>query len=314
MPYGVSKHKPYFGVGTYDGFGEVFDVNKNQWYQSPSVFSDDFSTDTGWTATSSTKVVASGTITITNTTTAQGYISKTFSTVVGKKYKIVGKNSIGSSSTQLVQIATSAHLLNSTLSTSGSFEFTFVADGVSLPIYLANGSTTSGHSASFSEVAIYPINNDGSVDTSSATPITESRNYLDAIVYADAGGQPTYIEQLPKTEYKDVIKANEYQGKNACTAWVNFDGTTTPPTIRDSYNVSAVIRTATGVFDIYFKTPMDNINYSLSNTVYATSAGNNDGINAMAKSKNKVKIDIATIATILINPDYADIQIYGGKD
>ena len=24
-------------------------------------------------------------------------------------------------------------------------------------------------------------------------------------------------------------------GKNACTAWVNFDGTTTPPAIRDSF-------------------------------------------------------------------------------
>jgi hypothetical protein len=33
-----------------------------------------------------------------------------------------------------------------------------------------------------------------------------------------------------------------------CRAWVNFDGTTTPPTIRASFNVSGVVRTGTGQF------------------------------------------------------------------
>jgi len=50
-------------------------------------------------------------------------------------------------------------------------------------------------------------------------------------------------------------------GKNACTAWVNFDGTTTPPTIADSFNVDDVVRSATGKFEVYFKETMNNANY-----------------------------------------------------
>lgn len=61
-----------------------------------------------------------------------------------------------------------------------------------------------------------------------------------------------------------IEKANDSSIKNQCTAWVNFDGTTTPPTIRDSYNVSSVVRTYTGAYDVYFTAPMDNANYSIS--------------------------------------------------
>ncbi len=49
----------------------------------------------------------------------------------------------------------------------------------------------------------------------------------------------------------------------AARAWVNFDGTTTPPTIRASGNVSSVARNATGVFTINLTTAMPNANYSV---------------------------------------------------
>lgn len=62
------------------------------------------------------------------------------------------------------------------------------------------------------------------------------------------------------------ISAGTIQAKNAATAWVNFDGTTTPPTIRDSYNVRDVVRTATGKFEIFFEEDMDNANYSVNST------------------------------------------------
>ncbi|MGE4399389.1 MAG: hypothetical protein AB7D29_07700 [Campylobacterales bacterium] len=41
--------------------------------------------------------------------------------------------------------------------------------------------------------------------TSAGAAITNSRNYLDAIVYADHNGQPEYVEQLPKTVYFDKV-------------------------------------------------------------------------------------------------------------
>lgn len=48
----------------------------------------------------------------------------------------------------------------------------------------------------------------------------------------------------------------------ACRAWVNFDGTTTPPTIRASGNVSSVVRNGTGDYTINFSTALPDANYS----------------------------------------------------
>ena len=51
-------------------------------------------------------------------------------------------------------------------------------------------------------------------------------------------------------------------GINALRAWVNFDGVTTPPTIRASGNVSSVARTATGDYTINFTNAMPDVNYA----------------------------------------------------
>lgn len=139
--------------------------------------------------------------------------------------------------------------------------------------------------------------------------ITESRNYLNHIVHADQNGQVTYVEELPKIEYKDVIKANEYQGKNACTAWVNFDGTTTPPTIRDSYNVSAVIRIATGQYDVYFKEAMDNNKYSTVAT-----QGYQGSIDISNNYINKVYMVTRDSTFTTRNDINVSIHIMGGKN
>jgi hypothetical protein len=46
-------------------------------------------------------------------------------------------------------------------------------------------------------------------------------------------------------------------------AWVNFNGTTTPPTIRASFNVSSVTRIGTGEYTVNFTTAMPDANYML---------------------------------------------------
>ena len=58
-------------------------------------------------------------------------------------------------------------------------------------------------------------------------------------------------EKLGTTEQKQIAKA-----------WVNFNGTTSPGTIRSSYNVSSVTKSATGRWTVNFSTPMANANYS----------------------------------------------------
>lgn len=147
--------------------------------------------------------------------------------------------------------------------------------------------------------------------TSAGVEITNGRNYLNHIVYADNDGGVLYVEELPKIEYKDIVKANEFKGKNACTAWVNFDGTTTPPTIRDSYNVSAVIRTATGVYDVYFKKPMDTTNYIVSHpTLWSTSSGT---VGAY-KYINKITLTVYSGGSLTNFFSDLSIHIDGGKN
>jgi hypothetical protein len=49
-----------------------------------------------------------------------------------------------------------------------------------------------------------------------------------------------------------------------CRAWVNFNGTTSPGTIRASGNVSSVTRQVGGVYTVNFATAMPDTNYALS--------------------------------------------------
>lgn len=147
--------------------------------------------------------------------------------------------------------------------------------------------------------------------TSDGVEITNSRNYLNHIVHADNNGGVLYVEELPKIEYKDIVKANEFKGKNACTAWVNFNGTTTPPTIRDDYNISAVIRTSTGVYDVYFKEVMDNTNYTVSHpTLYSTSSGTV----GVLKYLNKVTLVVYSGGSLSSVFTDISVQIFGGKN
>lgn len=313
--YGVKAHSPKYN--TYNGFGEYFDTNKNQWFNSPSVFSDDFSTDTGWLLTGATKTVANSTLTLANSGAASGYASKAFSTVAGTRYKLVGKYSLGSSAGASVLVGTTQNGLevaSQAYTVSSDVAITFVATGTTTYVSVKNTGATAGLTSTFNDFAVYPVQGDGSVDTSSATLITESRNYLDAIVYADQNGQPTYVEQLPKIEYKDVVKANEFQGKNACTAWVNFDGTTTPPSIRDSFNVSTIIRLGIGIYRIYFKNEMDNIGYILTSTSTTAVSSDNDLKLYGTTPMKKDSVEVCHVGSTYGDPTICCVSITGGKN
>jgi stringent starvation protein B len=71
-------------------------------------------------------------------------------------------------------------------------------------------------------------------------------------------------------EIKKALNADNAPPIFACRAWVNFDGTTTPPTIRASGNVASVTRNSTGNYTITFTTAMQDASYS------ATVSSNSD--------------------------------------
>lgn len=97
--------------------------------------------------------------------------------------------------------------------------------------------------------------------------------------------------------------------KNVCTAWVNFNGATTPPTIRDSFNVSDVVRTNTGDFDIY--TNLDNTN----GTSIGGTSGDNNSVTAEIETTSVVRVRITDAdSSSYFNSDNVSIQMFGGKN
>ena len=78
-------------------------------------------------------------------------------------------------------------------------------------------------------------------------------------------------DKLAKTDIVAPGDAPMY----ACRAWVNFDGTTTPPTIRASGNVSSVTRNGVGDYTVNFTTNMPDANYA----VVGSAGFNNNAVN-----------------------------------
>jgi hypothetical protein len=121
-----------------------------------------------------------------------------------------------------------------------------------------------------------------------------------------------YPKIIEDTVQFNTVIADEYKGKNACTAWVNFDGQTTPPTIRDSFNVSDVVRVSTGYFEIYFENDMDNTDYCTIGAARNMTVAHNEGVRE--KTTKKEVIDIYNTATTLTNPAGVYLQTFGGKN
>jgi hypothetical protein len=63
-----------------------------------------------------------------------------------------------------------------------------------------------------------------------------------------------------------AAKLGTTEQKQIAKAWVNFNGTTSPGTIRSSYNVSSITKNAVGEYTVNFATAMADANYSVLKT------------------------------------------------
>lgn len=72
----------------------------------------------------------------------------------------------------------------------------------------------------------------------------------------------------PLANIPSLIKSNLNVTGDApmgvCRAWINFNGTTTTPTIRGSMNVSSITDNGVGDYTINFTTPMPDANYTFA--------------------------------------------------
>jgi hypothetical protein len=87
----------------------------------------------------------------------------------------------------------------------------------------------------------------------------------------------------------------------ACRAWVNFDGTTTTPTIRASGNVSSVVSNGTGDYTVNLTTALPDANLSVvGSTGEQTNASDTNrllGVNIFASNAVRITTFVGTTAT-----------------
>lgn len=108
--------------------------------------------------------------------------------------------------------------------------------------------------------------------------------------------------------------STQSSGKQVCKAWVNFNGLTSPGTIRASYNVSSITRNATGQFTFNFTNAMPDANYSVSGSVVGSTQSlyydfvTSDGV---ALTAGSFRFAVLHQSATLVNQDYISVQVFG---
>lgn len=330
--YGVTPYKPRYLeselVRTFASEApDFYDVVKNKWFstsgQGELVTNGTGLSLTGWTGTSyngSTTVSDSSVLTLSNQTfSLVNATNKTYAAmiqainglIIGKKYKLVFD--IASTSLGVNIYVKDTTFIGTTVAEVPIYgqgnkqNYEFTATAATMYIGLTNISATVGHSSYVDNISVF------ATDIVPTTEITNSRNYLNHIVHADNDGGVLYVEELPKIEYKDIVKANEFRGKNALFAFAVVNMQTTPPTIYNSFNISRVIRIATGQVDLYLKEKADNKDLAIDVKARKNSSWADSGTAISSSTHDKVSV-INVEAGIGYNSDYLVVTVHGGRN
>ena len=290
------------------------------WYSTTGgelVTNGTFDTDiSGWTETA---MWSNGVIEV--ETVGSNRASSQISLAIGSEYtlaidhiKLTGSTNVLYLSDTEGTLTNEKHLISMTVL--GTYSTNFVADRANgYLVFLGAGNF--GDKQKFDNISVYK--KEATLGTPLTTPISLIPNPI--MVQAETPQYIDYSRSLSENVMEDLEVAGditthgEFKGKNACTAWVNFDGTTTPPTIRDSFNVSDVVRTATGKYDVYFEEDMDNLGYS---STFGVEPFNTASANHVAHPQfgglTLNKITLITGAGTLYNEPTVNVHIMGGKN
>jgi hypothetical protein len=312
--YIFTKYKP--SVGLYDKVSAddnryVFDVDTGKYYlssEADKIVNGSFDTDSDWVKGTGVSI-SSGAL---NFSASSGYGEQVITTVIGQEYKVEYSCNSYTSGNFSLQVRDSGDTTNvatpSALASTGTYTLTFVAIETTTLIKL--GIYSSPFTGSMDNVSIYIV--EAELGTEVTTPISFLKH-----PYLVANETPQYEDTTQKlvtnvmdSLYVAKVEAEEIDTKNQCTAWVNFDGDTTIPTIHNDFNVYDVVKISNHVeYDVYFTEPMDNINYTINvNSIYGVIAG----VGEKTLTYVTVKF-IAHNGTTPVSISDASVQIFGGK-
>jgi hypothetical protein len=132
--------------------------------------------------------------------------------------------------------------------------------------------------------------------------VTSAKIINDAVTNAKIQNLAVTVGKLGTTEQTRIAKA-----------WVNFNGTTSPGTIRSSYNVTSVTKNGTGDYSVNFTTAMADANYSVS-SMASQGVSNNSFVqfsNTSPQSTSSVRIVNVNLAPVVVDSTIISVQVFG---
>jgi hypothetical protein len=134
----------------------------------------------------------------------------------------------------------------------------------------------------------------GNVLTSNGTTWTSAASPAPTIAStAEAQAGTNNTNFITPLRMREGFNASGSAPVYACRAWVNFDGTTSPGTIRASGNVSSVTRNGTGDYTVNFTTAMPDANYAGIGTAMYKGSGDQDYLSATSFSSSSCRFFVA---------------------
>ena len=196
--FSATVYEPKFGEA--DGFSDCYIDGK--WWNNVAVFKDDFSDGdvSDWTATNATATFINGDVVVTNSGANYGSIKKTITVIPNVRYKIIGSSAV-ITSIHSTRAYRSDGITAIAISDSDIFNFEFITNESSVVIAYVNKVNVDGYSSTLKNISIIPLNDDGSIDTTSSTPLGNI-TYLPIKVLADAGGQIVLSESW---KYPEIV-------------------------------------------------------------------------------------------------------------
>ncbi len=317
-------NKPSYGMYTKESANDNRDIfDGKDWYTPTGdelVTNGTFETLDSWViAPGTVPVIENNSLKLTHTT-ATGYIYNWFPTIPGETYTFSVGKGLGdgtySAQFKLGISNTEDSYYKNVYGQDISGSYTFVAEQSTVLVKLSIGTSNLSATAYFDDISLFKSEPTIGTKLPPQSYLEDSNGNLAEFEVAGGVvvsiGKWDYVPSIVENKVRaKEVEADEFIGKNACTAWVNFDGTTTPPTIRDSFNVRDVVRLSTGFFDIIPEKNWNAYSYSIhgtSNYNYVVSDEDDRDLDRFKIAVRKGGDGTPT------NRNIVNIQVFGGKN
>lgn len=194
-------------------------------------------------------------------------------------------------------------------SVSGTGFTSLVNNVFSSPAPIGNATPNTGAFTTLSATTSLTLNG-VAVDTISGANTLTNKTLTTPIIgtiKSTSTTSPTVFQNSAGTEIGQLIKA-----------WVVFDGTTSPPTIRSSFNVASVTKYSTGQYSVTMTNAMTDKNYVVLGSVIngttpavngASYVGGNDQSGSTPGSQTTTTFNIGTFSNGTSFADFSYINI-----